>query len=270
MIQGFHTPSTIEEALELARRFGDRGLFLGGGVEVNSTESRREPEHLISLAGLGLDRVEVAADEVVVGACCSYQRLLDECGVPVALKTAAAEIANRNIRNQATLGGAIAGDQPVGDLLPALVALEACLDVHGDDGLVQVPVDDWLADRAGLVAAIRVPLPARPVAFRTHARSTSDRSFLVVAVSLDVADGRVARPIVAVAGVTGRTARLGALEDWLDGAPLPDQQAIEAKVADLVDPPADFRAGSAVKRAVVGVLIARAVHAAFGGKGAVR
>jgi CO/xanthine dehydrogenase FAD-binding subunit len=92
MIEGFHTPTTIDDALALARSFGDRALFLGGGVELNSAEGRRSPEHLISLAGLGLDGVQASDDEVVIGACCTYQQLIDGDGVPEALKTAAAEV----------------------------------------------------------------------------------------------------------------------------------------------------------------------------------
>lgn len=269
MIQGFHTPTTIEEALELAGRFGETGLFLAGGVEVNSAEGRRKPDHLISLAGLGLDGIEVG-DEVVIGACSTYQQLIDATGAPEALQAAAAEVQNRNIRNQATLGGQIAADQPVGDLLPVLVALAARLDVYGSRGPVSIAVQDWLVDRDGLVTAVRIPLPARPVAFRTFARSNSDRSFLVVAVSLDFDGGRITDPIVAVGGIAPRTARLTGLEAWLDGASLPTQTDIEAKVAGLVDPVDDFRASGAVKRSVVSVLIARAVHAACGGTGAVR
>ncbi len=270
MIEGFHKPATIEEALELASRLGERAAFLGGGVELNSSEGTRDPEQLITLASLGLDEVVVSDDLVSLGACCTYQQLIDCDRVPEPVRVAAAEIANRSIRNQATLGGAIASDQLVGDLLPALVALGASLDVYGSVGPARVAVEDWLAERDGLITTVAIPRPVRPVAFRAFARSNSERSFLVVAVSLDVADGRIVRPIVAVGGVAATTVRLTGLEESLEGGVLPSEADIEAKVASLVDPPADYRASSEVKRQILGVLVARAVHAASGGKGAVQ
>jgi probable selenate reductase FAD-binding subunit len=265
MIEGFHRPETVEEALALAGEYGERALFLAGGTEVNSTAGRRNPAHLISLAGLGLELIERASDAVMIGSCATLQDLLDSDLVPAPLQAAAATVFNRNVRNVATVGGHLAADRAFGDLLPTLIALEARVRVHPPEGPVDLPVEGYLAEKGALVTAIRVGLPTRPTGVRCFARSPSDKSILAAAASLDVVDGAVSRPIVAIGGVAPRMIRLPAVESWLDGAPLPDDDAIEVRVAELVEPVGDYIAGAAAKKHLAGVLVARALRDAWEG-----
>ena len=65
MIKHFHTPATVREAVGLKRRYRARAAYLAGGTWLNSTESGGPPEHVISLARLGLDRVETKPGRVV-------------------------------------------------------------------------------------------------------------------------------------------------------------------------------------------------------------
>jgi len=58
MIEHFHRPGSVREAVALMRKLRGRAAFLAGGTSLNSLEARVHPEHAISLDGLGLDRVE--------------------------------------------------------------------------------------------------------------------------------------------------------------------------------------------------------------------
>ena len=74
--------------------------------------------------------------------------------------------ASRLIRNGATIGGNLATASPIGDLAPALMALEAGVVLASADGDREVPMADYFTGyretvrRADeLIKAVRVPLP---------------------------------------------------------------------------------------------------------------
>ena len=76
--------------------------------------------------------------------------------------------ASRLIRNGATIGGNLGTASPIGDLAPALLALEAGVVLVSADGDREVPLADYFTGyretvrRADeLIRAVRVPLPTR-------------------------------------------------------------------------------------------------------------
>ena len=60
----FHRPETIDAAIAFAREHGEAARFLAGGTDLIIQINRRRlaPQHLISLAGLGLDSDQRDAD----------------------------------------------------------------------------------------------------------------------------------------------------------------------------------------------------------------
>ena len=157
MIQHFHRPASVREALALKRRLRGRAAFLAGGTWLNSGECPSPPEHAISLEALGLDQVARDAKHVTIGACCTLQQLIDDAKVPAPLKAALGQIVPRNIRNAATLGGQVAANHPDSDVLPMLVALGASLVLVREGGRRTLAVEDYAAKPvAGLITHVRV------------------------------------------------------------------------------------------------------------------
>ena len=304
MIEQFHRPATVREALALKKRLQGRAVFLAGGTYVNSyactqcperrggeaglrlgrSEGRRgavalgtpcsttcalRPEHYISLAGLGLDRVSATQGTVVIGALCTLQRLIEDRRVPAALKAALAQVVSRNIREAATLGGHVAGDLPYSDVIPMLVALAAKVGLSRPGAAQLLPMADYVAKPpAGLVTKIVVPRPAaaRVAACRNLRASANARSTVSAAVSATLVRGMLVRPIVALSGVASHVVRLPAVEEALDGSPLPGLDEVQALVSRVARPPADLTGSAAFRRHQAGVVVALALRDAVGRK----
>ena len=304
MIEHFHRPGTVREALALKKRYQSRAVFLGGGTYLNSNacaqcpehrvglsglaHDRHErkqgarvtrplcpggctmrPEHVISLAGLGCDRVEAKPGSVVIGPLCTLQRLIDDRRVPAGLRAAAAQIVTRNVREMATLGGHIASNPPYSDVLPMLVALEAKLGVSRTGAAKTMSVADYVAKPvAGLITKIVLPRrgAVRMAACRNARASANARSIVSAAVSLTIVRDTVKNPIVALGGVADHVARLTAVEDALAGKPLPAMDELQALASRAVRPAADLSGSAAFRRYQAGLVVAQALHDARGQK----
>jgi len=268
MVQEFHRPTTIAEAVRLKSDLAGKAAFLAGGTWVDPDDLAAQPEAFIDLSRLRLDAIEVAGDGLVLGACCTIQALLESDAVFAPLQAAARNVVNRHVRNVATIGGQIAANDTWGDLLPALVALEASVDLATVGGESRVAVACYLADPpAGLIVRVRVPTPApgRSTAVRHYALTAADKSLVTAAVSL-TREGEVARePIVAAGGVADHAGRLEDVERALDGRAPPDRDALARLVASAVSPPSDHRGSTAYRKHLAGVIVADAVHAAWKG-----
>ena len=269
MIEQFHRPATIREALALKKRYQRRAVFLAGGTYVNSSASALCPEHLISLAGLGLDRIERKQGAVSIGALCTLQRLIDERKVPAALKVAVSQVVTRNVREAATLGGHVASGLPYSDVIPTLVALEAKLGLSRLGAAKTIAVADYVEKPTpGLITKIVLPRPrpGRVTACRNARASANARSIVNAAVSMTVVRNAVMDPIVALGGLAGHVVRLTAVEDALDGKPLPTTDELQALVSRSVRPAADLSGSAAFRRYQAGVVVALALRDALGQK----
>ncbi len=270
MIEQFHRPASLREALALKRRLRDLATFLAGGTYLNSADFEAAPAQLIALEGLGLDRVEARSGRLAIGACVTLQRLLDDRRVPAPLKAAIAQVRPRGIREAGTLGGHVAALLPQSDVVPMLVALGATLAVAGTGAAKRVPVAAWVARPVpGLVTRIELPRPAagRIAACRNLRESSGARSIVSVAVSATLARGVVRDPVLAIAGIARAVVRVPAAEAALDGRPLPDADTIEAIVRAAVRPSPSPIASAALRRHEAGSLVAIALHAAAAAKG---
>lgn len=285
MVRGFHTPGSVDEAVRLKRELGPSAVFLAGGTRVNSSEFAFSPDHLISLAGLGLDSVEETADGFVLGACATVQQILEAAALPWPLRRAASQVGNRNIRQAATLGGHLGANDPCADLVPALIALDARIVLATEHGAFESTVADHVAACAvlpgpgplaaadgqdaatGLITAVRIPRPhpCRGFGLEAFTRTASDRSIVNAAVSLSRVGERLQRPIVAIGGVGSSVLRLGQVEKILAGEALPSLGVIEDLVSAHVSPVSDVRGSAAFKRHVAGHMVARAVVVAWQG-----
>jgi putative selenate reductase FAD-binding subunit len=234
MIEQFHRPRTVREALALKTRYRNRAAFLAGGTYLNSNESADPPSHCISLAALPLDRVKVEPARFTIGALCTLQQLIDDRKLPAALKEAARQVVSRNVRNMATIGGHIALNPSYSDLLPMLVVLDAKVGVAGRGATKLVPIADFIAKpTVGLITGIVVPKPAprRAFACRNFRTSANAHSMVAAAVSLSLGAKAVMQPIIALAGASKHVVRLSAVEKALDGRPLPTSEDVQALVS---------------------------------------
>jgi len=230
----FSRPIDLAEALALLGEHPGARPVAGctdWGVEVNLRGDRTPyviaVDHLRELRGVTIPPSSGGAFEI--GAALSLSEVESALAGRVPLLGEVFPLfASRLIRNGATIGGNLATASPIGDLGPALLALEATVVLVSADGDRELPLDTFFtgyrqsALRPGeLIRAVRVPQPlAGLTAFHKIAkRRYDDISSVAVAFALDVVDGTVTRARVGLGGVAATPARALATESALEGRP---------------------------------------------------
>jgi len=261
MAHHFHEPATVEEAVRIKRELFDSARFMAGGTEVNNRRAGDAPSHVIWLGRLGLGEILRREGGVSIGATATLQEILESGIVHPAIREAARNHANRNIRNVATIGGHLGVCRSCADLVPVLLSLRARLRVAGDMGETERSCESWVfGERDGLVLSVEVPDPPQGsgVALDHYSRTANDLSIVTAAVSMRVEEGRARDVILAVGGVAATAIRLAHVEAALEGNALLPKGAIEALVAAHVAPIDDIRGSAAFKRVIAGTLVERA------------
>jgi CO/xanthine dehydrogenase FAD-binding subunit len=142
-------PGSPDEAISA---FGD-GIgvtVVGGGTIVmpDITAGRLRPGKAMLLARAGLAGVDHDGSKVTLGAMTTLQSLVD-LAAPVG--PCAANVADLEVRNQATVGGNLCAgegaDAPRGDLQGALLAVGATVRSAGAGGITTEPLEDFLGYR---------------------------------------------------------------------------------------------------------------------------
>lgn len=139
-------PSEVAAALELARVHGS-AKFLAGGQSLGPLLNLRlvQPDLLIDITAIkDLKRVEESAEGVTIGSCITHADIEDGRVPDVTggrLRTMAARIAYRAVRNRGTVGGSLAHADPAADWISALSALGAEVVIAGAQGERRAPVE---------------------------------------------------------------------------------------------------------------------------------
>jgi putative selenate reductase FAD-binding subunit len=276
MIRDYRRPRTISEALDLRLREPE-AAWLAGGTILLAGDRRAKPGLVLDLGGLlraGIERrqAEEGLVEFLAGSGASFQDLLDSAATPACLREAALGMANRNVRNQATLGGNIAAGKTCASLLPALLVLEARLRVAvrgsgGEDVERLMSLADWLARPEGIILEVAARLsPRRKAATLRWGRSACDLSVLNAAAGFEPGAGGALRGLRIAFGGAGPVARrFPEIERLLEGRPLPPKEEIEALAAPLLPTVDDHRGSAAFKRLRGAALLADTLHAALAG-----
>jgi CO/xanthine dehydrogenase FAD-binding subunit len=272
-------PQTLHDALR-ARRDAPEAVVVAGGTEVMPFRNRGErPGPLLDLSRVDELRRVANGGPVRLGATVTYTRVIEELAerFPV-LAASARTIASRQVRNRATIGGALAIADPSGDMLAALVASDAEVELASTEGTRRLPAAAFLTGayacdvRSGeLITAVILPREAAgPGAYaKVGARNAMARAACAVAVTLDLRR-RSATIAIAACGPTPLRApaaeRLLAAESpWSEPSEL--EPAVLARVGMLVaeatHPRSDGRGSAAYKRHAAAVLAVRALRRAW-------
>lgn len=143
-------PGSESEAIEA---FGDGSgtIVIGGGtIVVPDVKARRiQPARALLLKDAGLSGISRDGSRITIGAATPVQALLD-LGDPIG--ACAANIADVEIRSQATLGGNLCAgtgfEAPRGDLQGAFIAVGATVRSAGEGGISEDALEDFLPKRA--------------------------------------------------------------------------------------------------------------------------
>jgi len=266
----FFAPRTLEALAELVLRFPSAHLLAGGtDLGLLVTKQHRSLDTVIALAGVPeLGELAERDGALEIGAAVTYSDLLAplEARHP-SVGALLRRIGSQQIRNLGTLGGNLANASPVGDALPALLALDARLLLRRGGDTRLLPVDQFFlgyrktALRLGeLIESIRLPAPPAGLAFRTYKvskRADQDISAVCGAFAFLLEGDRVREVRIAFGGMAAVPIRARACEAALAGRPW-TEETVEAAVrvlAEELTPLGDLRASARYRRLVAGNLL---------------
>lgn len=223
-------PTDLSAALaELAAR--PRTILAGGTDFYPARLGRPLDMDILDITGIAaLRSIRDEGDHWRLGAATTWTDVL-EADLPAcfdALRLAAREVGGRQIQNTGTLGGNLCNASPAADGVPALLALDASVEIQGATGTRTAPLDAFILGprrirRAPdeLVTAVLVPKPAgRSV---SHFAKLGARRYLVISIvmaaaRLDLDDaGKITQASVAIGACSPVAQRLPALEEALVG-----------------------------------------------------
>ena len=160
------------------------------------------------------------------------------------------------VRNAGTVGGNIANGSPIGDMPPALIALQSRLVLASQDSEREIELEDFFIEYGKqdlqpgeCVLKVRIPKPASDLRFRAYKlskRFDQDISAVLGAFALELDGETVSSVRVAFGGMAGIPARAKRCEAALLGQPL-NEATVEQACAALADdftPLSDWRASA--------------------------
>ncbi len=248
----FYSAASLAEALSALHERGCDGQAIAGGTWVMRAELRGESQEraYVSLARLEeLRGVSSNAAKVDIGACVTHAQLAVALQSETAyrgLATAASHSANPAIRNVATVGGNLcAAGFAAADLVPALIALGARVEVDAIAGVETMSVEDFVNLRGRLepgriVRRVILPREASSSMISAHVRlplrKAGDYPVAIVSIAVLMKPNRTVDSIrVAVGSVEATPRRWPGLEADLIGRALKPSVAIRLADTHVTD-----------------------------------
>ncbi len=271
-------PATLDEALALLDETSWR--VLAGGTDFYPAQgSRPIRENILDINGIGTLRgVVEEATHWSIGARTTWTDIIRQ-PLPSAfdgLKQAAREVGSPQIQNVASVAGNLCNASPAADGVPALLVLDAEVELRSADGIRHLPLADFILGNRRtarrpeeLVTAIRVPKAAAAGSssfVKLGARRYLVISIAMAAVRLIVEDRVIRHAAIAVGACSAVATRLPHVEQALVGktlaGPLVDIVTF-AQMPQLV-PIDDVRGSAAYRLDAAREIVARAVQAVAG------
>ena len=269
----FRAPLTLDAFARLRAQHSHARLLAGStDVGLWVTKQFRELGDMLYIGNVAeLKTVERDAQTLTIGAAVTLEDAYAALAVDYPeLAELWTRFASLPIRNAGTLGGNVANGSPIGDSMPALLALGAEVMLRHGPTTRTLPLDAFYlgyqktALAAGeFVTALRVPRPAGNLRFRTYKvskRYDQDISAVCAAFALHVDEnGAIRAARIAFGGMAATPKRAAQAEAVLNGASWNEstaQQAMNALVADY-QPLTDMRASSAYRLKVARNLLWR-------------
>ena len=260
--QQFFSPKTLPELLRLRAAY-PRATLLAGATDVGLWVNKqlRTLNEIIYIGEVAeLKSIERTATALTMGAGVTLSQAF-EALKPIypEMNEMWARFASLPIRNAGTLGGNIANGSPIGDSMPALLAVDAKVVLTNLDGSRTLGLDAlYLGYMQNVIAvdevltAIEIPLPSANGRFRTYKvskRFDSDISAVCAAFQLALEGDTITSARVAFGGMAALPKRGAVTEAALTGARWNEATARLAMAALASDfaPLSDMRASSAYR-----------------------
>ncbi len=269
-----------ETSDELAAWYKDHpdGTLIAGATDVGLWVTKQLRD-LGDVAFLGrcsdLQTIDVSENTIRIGAAVTLNTVREAIAP---YYPSFAELIRRygstQVRNAATLGGNIANGSPIGDALPALIALGAVLHLRNGKTRRDLPLEEFFLeygkqDRAPgeFVEAVSIPRqPDNLQCYKISKRFDQDISALCGCFNIAINEGVVTSARIAFGGMAGIPKRADAVEAALIGQPwdLGTIQAAKAGFEQDFTPLSDMRASADYRMQTAKGLLERVYQASQG------
>jgi carbon-monoxide dehydrogenase medium subunit len=270
-------PDSLDDALAALAEGGEDAKLLAGGHSLIPLMKLRlaAPTLLVDLRRVpGLRGIERENGSWRIGPMTRHADLQtrDDLGL---LATAAALIADQQVRNRGTIGGSLAHGDPASDFPGVLLAAEGSVTARGQEGTREIAAADLFQDYlttalepGEVLTEVRFPaLDGWGHGYEKFNRRAED--WAMVGVSALVrrgADGTCEDVRIGLTNMASTPLRATAAEEALRGGPLDADHIARAAelAAEGTDPPGDLNATPEYKRHLARVLSRRALERAAG------
>lgn len=268
-------PTTVAEALSLLGE--DSWRILAGGTDFYPAQGTKPlRENILDINGLAeLRGIAETDSNWMIGARTSWAQVAS-APLPAcfdALRHAAREVGSQQIQNVATVAGNLCNASPAADGVPALLILDADVELSSAHGKRHLPLGDFILGNRRtalrpdeIVTAIRVPKSAavgRSAFHKLGARRYLVISIAMAAVRLVVEDGIITNAVAAVGACAATAKRLHGVEKAIIGRKADQSIAdaiIPAPITELT-PIDDVRGTAGYRQDAAREIVARAALA---------
>lgn len=268
-------PASVPDLLDLLAAAPDTRIIAGAtdvGLWVTKRLATLAPAVVIDHLD-DLQTIEDDGDALTLGACVTLARAHGPLTARLPhLGPYLDRFAGPQIRATGTVGGNIANGSPIGDLPPALIALDARLTLRSAAGRREIPLDAFFIDygkqdlRPAEIVE-RITIPAQPatalhLAEKLSKRPREDISAVAMGLRLTFDGGRIASARLAYGGMAATPKRAPTAEAALTGAPwsVETARAAAAALAQDFAPISDMRASATYRLRAAGNLLIRAAQ----------
>lgn len=274
-------PVSVAEASRfLAEHPEDARIYAGGtSLLLLMKQGIVRPDYLVNIKRIPeLRYIENGSDTIRIGALTTHHDLEVSPVIREQLPAIAElepQVANIRVRSTGTIGGNLGFAEPLTDLPPLLIALDARVKVADPNGERVFALEDLFAgyyettlQAHELITEVQVDRIKPDWGFRYLRFSVgSDKPAVgcAVGVRLDPASGKCVEARCVLGCVAPTPLRIREAETVLQGNPYREELAAEAGrlAAEACSPLDDLRGSAGYKRAMVGVLVGRAVQDGF-------
>ncbi|HEX2929931.1 MAG TPA: FAD binding domain-containing protein, partial [Candidatus Binatia bacterium] len=272
-------PVTVREASQALAGYGENAKIYAGGAELLLLlrNGLLQSEILIDVKKIEpLHRIALDNGVLRLGACITHRELEQSALVRAhapALAYAESQVANVRVRNQGTLGGNLAFNDPHSDPGTVLLIHDASVVVGNESGERRMALKEFFVDMYATAlepgdVLLEIQIPALPAGMKeTYLRlHRYQRPTLGVAAGVLMSNGTVEEVRLSVGCVGPKAQRLTELETRINGTKLSDAKKILAEqknyLREKLRPVDDLLGSAEYKLYMTGVMLSDALEEA--------
>ncbi|MEC7880905.1 MAG: xanthine dehydrogenase family protein subunit M [Chloroflexota bacterium] len=277
----YYAPETVEEAIEILSKYGDRARCLAGGTDV-LVQARGEKFELDAIVDIKkipqLTKLEWTDSYLIVGAATPCHILYEDskvCEVFPGIVDSAFLIGGIQIQSRASLGGNLCNASPSADAICSLIVHEVICEIAGPKGVREIPVEDMCTGpgknaltEGEFLVSLKIPLKKGEFSAsyeRFIPRNEMDIAVAAVASSVELSDGKVSSCRVALAAVGPTPIFAKEASELLVGKEPTHEniKKVSEKAKDIASPIADMRGTVEHRKDLIKVLTRRTIEKAL-------